>query len=134
MSGQYSQQYCTMDLIGIAFSRDSGNRTVVTLTLVDLHISTLHVRAIAVSIFLFLFFLFIFFFISLCFYFCSLIPFRFSPCHFDVSHCGNSNARDLQECLLFSTVPRVRFLIAYSRLNHCLFVKYYRKDISDIII
>ncbi|CAD1478843.1 unnamed protein product, partial [Heterotrigona itama] len=27
MSGQYSQQYCTMDLIGIAFSRDSGNRT-----------------------------------------------------------------------------------------------------------
>lgn len=38
MSGQYSQQYCTMDLIGIAFSRDSGNRTVGTLTLVNLYI------------------------------------------------------------------------------------------------
>nr|KAF7415323.1 hypothetical protein H0235_011915 [Vespula pensylvanica] len=35
MSGQYSQQYCTMDQIDFAFSRDSGNRTVVTLVLVS---------------------------------------------------------------------------------------------------
>lgn len=66
MSGQYSQQYCTMDLIGIAFSRDSGNRTVGTLTLVNLYIR--HSREYLPEIFRFFFFLKIslhnFFFIS----------------------------------------------------------------------
>lgn len=53
MSGQYSQQYCTMDLIGIAFSRDSGNRTVGTLTLVNLYIH--HSREYLPEVFRFFF-------------------------------------------------------------------------------
>lgn len=58
MSGQYSQQYCTMDLIGIAFSRDSGNRTVGTLTLVNLYIR--HSREYLPEVFRFFFFFWFF--------------------------------------------------------------------------
>lgn len=94
MSGQYSQQYCTMDLIGIAFSRDSGNRTVVTLTLVDLHIGVLLVRAIVIlsvsNLFFLLFVSFLRLNISLLSALSYVFFFFFSfRCAFDTSYDGS---------------------------------------------
>lgn len=85
-----------MDLIGIAFSRDSGNRTVVTLTLVDLHISTPLVRAICRQYFSSFFSLF---FSFLLLFFLSNISF-FILMFFVME----TLSRDLQGCLLSFTV------------------------------